>query len=534
MPDRNPALESMVAKAESLYTLPAVAMEVVRLTDSEQVDAQALKQCIERDPALAAKLLKVVNSSLFGLNGKVENLTQAIALLGTRPLKLLALGFSLPDALLDDLDVEQLEHYWRGAVTRAVAARQLAETQWQMPGDDAFLVALLQDIGMLVLLQQLGTPYARFLAQVRTHRQRVVEFEQSSLGFDHRQLTVALLRTWQLPDKYAAAILAAVPRPCTDHDAEVHSIRQVLRLANLVAELVDEHRLQVLPDLLELGKQYCDMDKDDLRKLVAELQPQVDGLAGVLDVRLTETETYAVVLEDAHRQLAQVAEQAAGMLLQTDEQVCEQLLTDARDLEQALHDFAQRPSAAEPAARISPLAGELRANAHGPHAQAANPYTTQVDVDERLATSVATAAADCRQQRHPLTLLLAEMATDDHVSLAIAGGDAMDRAVEQLLADTRLPRPHLIRLTTTSFVLLLPGVERREAVAMAQQLARSLTGGSGDSPPVGGPVQCKAGVASIAAIPKGFEPERLLAAAKGCLSAAHASGGSAVKSIEVY
>ena len=188
----------MVARAESLYTLPAVAMEVIQLTDAPEVDTRALKECIECDPALAAKILRVVNSSLFGLSGHVENLTQAIALLGIKPLKLLVLGFSLPDGLLEEMDVEQLRLYWRGSLTRAVAARQLIESQWKLPGDDAFLVALLQDIGKLVMLQQLGNPYVRFLTHVRTEHQCLVTLEQESILLDKTALNASQLTSWHL------------------------------------------------------------------------------------------------------------------------------------------------------------------------------------------------------------------------------------------------------------------------------------------------------------------------------------------------
>ncbi|MCH8042607.1 MAG: HDOD domain-containing protein, partial [Planctomycetes bacterium] len=85
------ALDPFVERAKSLYSLPAVAMEVLRLTDHPKVDVPALKNCIENDPALTTKLLRVVNSSLFGLSREVNDLNQALALLGIKPLKLLVL-----------------------------------------------------------------------------------------------------------------------------------------------------------------------------------------------------------------------------------------------------------------------------------------------------------------------------------------------------------------------------------------------------------------------------------------------------------
>ena len=92
------AIDQIVDRAGALFTLPAVAVEVLRLTQSPRVDVLALKACIERDPALTVKILRVVNSSLFGLPREVSDLNQALALLGIKPLKLLALGFSLPES----------------------------------------------------------------------------------------------------------------------------------------------------------------------------------------------------------------------------------------------------------------------------------------------------------------------------------------------------------------------------------------------------------------------------------------------------
>ena len=73
-------LQQFVERAGSLYSLPAVAMEVLELTGQPDVDTVALRQCVERDPALTAKLLRVVNSSMFGLSREVSDLTQALAL----------------------------------------------------------------------------------------------------------------------------------------------------------------------------------------------------------------------------------------------------------------------------------------------------------------------------------------------------------------------------------------------------------------------------------------------------------------------
>ena len=94
--DDSTMLDRFVQRAQTLYTLPAVAAEVLRLTADQAVDVDALSKCIERDPALTAKILGVVNSSQYGLGTTVTSLSQALTLLGTRSIKLLVLGSACP------------------------------------------------------------------------------------------------------------------------------------------------------------------------------------------------------------------------------------------------------------------------------------------------------------------------------------------------------------------------------------------------------------------------------------------------------
>ena len=189
-----------------MYTLPAVAMRVVELTYQPEIDVAALKDCIQNDPALTTKILRVVNSSLFGLPSKVADLNQALALIGSNPLKLMVLGFSLPDELLSNLEMDVLENYWRHALVKAVAAREISELVWKIPGDEAFVAGLLQDVGVLVLIQELGTPYVTFLDQVWSVGGDLAELESSTLGFDHAVLSSRLLEDWGLPRFLVSAV----------------------------------------------------------------------------------------------------------------------------------------------------------------------------------------------------------------------------------------------------------------------------------------------------------------------------------------
>ena len=202
-------VRQFVERTGQLYSLPAVAVEVLRLTGEPRVDARALKDCIERDPALTTRILRVVNSSLFGVSRPVTDLGQALALLGTRPLKMLVLGFSLPKELFAGLEASVLARYWRRSLVKAVAARELAERLWQTSGDEPFIAGLVQDIGSLALIQHIGPSYVQLLDHVQSHGGNLLERELETLGFDHVVLSSRLLAHWGLPPTLCAAVTAS-------------------------------------------------------------------------------------------------------------------------------------------------------------------------------------------------------------------------------------------------------------------------------------------------------------------------------------
>ena len=333
-------IERLVDRARDLHTLPAVAMKVLELTDNPVVDTQALKACIERDAALTTRLLRVVNSSLFGLSREVSDLNQALALLGTKPLKLLVLGFSLPSGLFGRVGIDILARYWRHTLTKAVAAREISQTIWNRPGDDAFIAGLLQDIGEMILIEELGIPYVNLLKKALSGDADLQQLEVEAMGFDHTELTSKLLDHWHLPAALVQVVRWNVAqnelgRMSPDERAE----RKILHLAELIAKLLADGDAGVLAQLIEAGRDGHNLSKQRLDYLVCDLEEKVDNLAEVLSLRLdrasvdlgissapgasadrlddakTACTGYCALLDRAHQQLVTTAASAAEDML---------------------------------------------------------------------------------------------------------------------------------------------------------------------------------------------------------------------------
>ena len=557
------ALDPFVERAKSLYSLPAVAMEVLRLTDHPKVDVPALKNCIENDPALTTKLLRVVNSSLFGLSREVNDLNQALALLGIKPLKLLVLGFSLPDAMFAGLGDGVLGRYWQHTLTKAVAAREISDAFWNQPGDEPFISGLLQDLGMLVLLQDLGEPYATFLETVYEKGGDLHDLEARSLGFNHTQLSARLLETWGLPASLVDTIPAArSPASLADAEEPPKTARQILHLAELVATLLCDGQADRLAEILDTGRQYCQLSQANLERLIETLQAKVEQLADVLSLKLPDGLDYRDVLVQAHEQLSCVADRAAEEMVAAtargnvtnggaagggDGSLSGRVESLSAAAAQAATRGAGRPAAPidvpspadhaeEPLAQTKVLADQFRNDAPAAAATVAAPV-----LGAELHAAVSAAGSVCRQQRCALSLLLVEI--DRFDELTYTHGPRFTRQLSRTIRAVCQGLNHagavMISLDPLRSAVVLPNCDRPDAVQYGELLVRT-------APALFGPkedgmvassantaVTLSVGAATLSLPAKNFTPDELLERTERCLYAARACGGNSLKSIEI-
>lgn len=509
-------LQQLVERAGTLYSLPAVAVEVLELTGQPRVDARALKECVERDPALTGKLLRVVNSSMFGLSREVTDLNQAIALLGVKPLKLLVLGFSLPKGLFSGIETHTLEHYWRFSLLKAVAARELCQAFWKGAGEEAFIAGLLQEIGILVLVQELGDSYIQFLHSVHEQQADLLAMEADTLGFDHPTLSARLLDHWNLPTAIVEAVAAAQDQDELSHpEADDSPLPQILHLATLIASLIVDGRRELMAELLTTADRYRAITVEQIDQLLDSVQERVALMANLFSVRLEHQVSYRDILAQAHAQMSQVALDALPDMIGRGPSA-----VDRQSLHQAVERIAQ---------------GLAPVDRRTASVSKTTPRNTSATYDPGLCGRIAAAITTCRTRQQELSLLLLEI--DDYAfQLVRQGPEHTSRMVASLrqgiLVLCEVPCDCLL-VGEARLAVLLPDCDRQQAVAVARALIDRIAPWAVEQGVSDTPIATSAGVAALA-VPTGrSRPEELIDAADRCLFAAKASGGRVVKSIDV-
>lgn len=191
----------------ALPSPPGVGMEILRITGNEGCSVDELAKCIQSDPSLTGRLLQVSNSALAGGARPCATIKEATMRLGLRSVRSIALGFSLVSAhRIGGCDQFDYGVFWSHSLARAVAAHVMsARFNVGVPAE-AFVAALLSDLGSLALATVHPKAFGEILAapESATANGRAV-LEQARFGIDHREVAASMLTEWRLPDVFAQA-----------------------------------------------------------------------------------------------------------------------------------------------------------------------------------------------------------------------------------------------------------------------------------------------------------------------------------------
>lgn len=197
-----PPAELVLAQLDTLPTLAPVAVRLLQITLDADSSARDVVELLRADQALTAKVLAVANSAALGAPGKVATLDRAVALLGFRVIRSVALAvkvlecFPTPEQAGFDRKA-----FWKHALGVACAARRLAaRPAAPLDAEEAFVAGLLHDIGKLALAAAFPKAYQRVVAEAASGRCDIVDCERAVLGVDHTVAGRRLAERWGLPD----------------------------------------------------------------------------------------------------------------------------------------------------------------------------------------------------------------------------------------------------------------------------------------------------------------------------------------------
>lgn len=197
-----PTPRALVDQNLRLFSLPAIALRLNEMVEDPDCSAAQIGDAIATDPGLTARLLRLVNSPIYGFPSAIDSIPMAITILGTRQLRDLVLATAVFDTFGEVSHTRQeLELFWQHSIVCAMAAKEIAHRLKLGHGERLFVAGLLHDIGKLVILSALRHEYHQLITQLQeTPASSHGSVEREILGFDHGDIGNELLRQWNLPE----------------------------------------------------------------------------------------------------------------------------------------------------------------------------------------------------------------------------------------------------------------------------------------------------------------------------------------------
>jgi len=204
-PSENPLVKSAIQEISHIATLPEVTMKIIQLVEDPDSTAQDLNNVISNDPALGARILKVVNSAFYGLPGQIGSINRAIVLLGLNAVKNIAIAASLAKLfrggkIAPNFDARDL---WVHSIAVATATRMLAQKIELSVLDEAFLAGLIHDIGIMVEVQACRAKFVEVTERLAADDSLTLrQAEQDVIGADHQEFGQGLCAAWKFPSSF--------------------------------------------------------------------------------------------------------------------------------------------------------------------------------------------------------------------------------------------------------------------------------------------------------------------------------------------
>ncbi|HBA66759.1 MAG TPA: diguanylate cyclase [Methylococcaceae bacterium] len=263
-----------------LQLIPAAAIKLLKLTNDENTRVKDLSKVIETEPALAAKVLRIVNSAAFCLPKKITSIKHAVNMLGFSAVRQAALDQLFYNRLIRHKSKQSFNQmfFWQHCLFVASMSKAIAVTLKHPDPDMIYTGGLLHDVGKVVLESYGRVSYSDYLTAYDKSDRSLMESEKTFFGLTHTEIGLVFCATWNLPPAITAMIGFHHEMPPADSPyAQFKTETAIISFANYIAWVqgVGSSEKICSPDLKAEVLKIIDIDKLNLEQLLEHVDREM-------------------------------------------------------------------------------------------------------------------------------------------------------------------------------------------------------------------------------------------------------------------
>jgi putative nucleotidyltransferase with HDIG domain len=203
--------EEILKKLDSIKdipTLPTIVFELNELLQDPNTPITEISDIIEKDQAMSLRVLKLVNSAFYGIHKEVNDIGNAIVLLGFNTVRnaIVSLGVINSFSGIKSLEGFDISDFWKHSLAVAVVSKSLAENTKIASPDSCFVGGLLHDIGKVILAQYFQELFGKVWNAAKRENISFYEAEKKEISIDHGRIGAHLATNWELSKSFIDVI----------------------------------------------------------------------------------------------------------------------------------------------------------------------------------------------------------------------------------------------------------------------------------------------------------------------------------------
>lgn len=232
-PEHSSRLDQLIAETGDIISPPLIYNRLNDAVNHPRTSIKDIAQIISEDPGLTARILKLANSPFYG-STKIDSISRAVTLLGTREIRDISLALSVVQCFPEmPEDLFSLQDHWRHSIACGVMARNIAIFLREPSIERFFVAGILHDIGQMVLCAKMPDITLQILKHTEEQPQALCSAEYERFNFNHAELGGKLLNSWGIPANISELVrLHHTPSESCDFQRDV----TIIHLADLICQ----------------------------------------------------------------------------------------------------------------------------------------------------------------------------------------------------------------------------------------------------------------------------------------------------------
>ena len=277
-----PTIDFLINDSAVVYSLPMMYERINQAINHPRSSIDDITRIISEDQGLSTRILKLANSPMFGYYARIDSITKAVTIIGTRQLRDLALAISVMGVFKGiPEDLINMTSFWQHSIACGTIARILAICRRDANVERFFIAGMLHDVGRLILCTRVPELMRELIEQSKESGCSLYSIERSVLGFDHGNVGGELLKRWKIPP--------SISEPVACHhvpvQVELFPIENgVIHVADVIAHAmqIGSSGEQFVPPLDEHAWERLTLQPSMLTTIIKQADVQLKETMGIL------------------------------------------------------------------------------------------------------------------------------------------------------------------------------------------------------------------------------------------------------------